>query len=127
VSSSRFHHVRIRHISAAEQPKRLRRVIVPSLLLILIFYFLLYTAFGNRGWYTLGHREYQLGQARQRLMVLEAEHATLKKRVQSMHPDHLDLDMLDELARRELRLVHPDDIVVIGTTPVIDTMTRPTP
>ena len=36
----------------------------------------------------------------------------LRRRVELLHPEHLDPDMLDERARETLGLMHPDEVVV---------------
>jgi cell division protein FtsB len=43
---------------------------------------------------------------------LAAEKLTLEKRVQLLRPEHIDRDMLEELARRDLRMVYPNELIV---------------
>jgi cell division protein FtsB len=43
---------------------------------------------------------------------LVAEKNALEKRVQLLRPEHIDRDMLEELARRDLRMVYPNELIV---------------
>ncbi len=43
---------------------------------------------------------------------LAAERTALEKRVQLLRPEHIDRDMLEELARRDLRMVYPNELIV---------------
>jgi cell division protein FtsB len=43
---------------------------------------------------------------------LSAEKLALEKRVQMLRPEHVDRDMLEELARRDLRMVYPNELIV---------------
>ena len=52
----------------------------------------------------LDQREAQLAQ-------LEAEREALENRVALLHPDHADPDMVGELLRSQLNVVHPDEVV----------------
>ena len=43
---------------------------------------------------------------------LAAERTALEKRVHLLRPEHIDRDMLEELARRDLRMVYPNELIV---------------
>jgi cell division protein FtsB len=43
---------------------------------------------------------------------LATEKAALEKRVRLLRPEHVDRDMLEELARRDLRMVYPNELIV---------------
>ena len=53
----------------------------------------------------LDQREAQLAQ-------LEAEREALENRDALLHPDHADPDMVGELLRSQLNVVHPDEVVI---------------
>ncbi len=53
----------------------------------------------------LDQREAQLAQ-------LEAQREALENRVALLHPDHADPDMVGELLRSQLNVVHPDEVVI---------------
>lgn len=46
------------------------------------------------------------------LATLQAERAALENRVALLHPDHADPDMVGELLRSQLNVVHPDEVVI---------------
>ena len=48
------------------------------------------------------------------LMESNAEHDILSRRVLLLRPEFLDRDMLDEQARHNLGLAHPDDLVIFN-------------
>ena len=53
-----------------------------------------------------------LDQRRAQLAQLEAERDALENRVALLHPDHADPDMVGELLRSQLNVVHPDEVVI---------------
>jgi cell division protein FtsB len=46
------------------------------------------------------------------LATLQAERKALENRVALLHPDHADPDMVGELLRSQLNVVHPDEVVI---------------
>ncbi len=46
------------------------------------------------------------------LATLQAERTALENRVALLHPDHADPDMVGELLRSQLNVVHPDEVVI---------------
>jgi len=46
------------------------------------------------------------------LETLQAERTALENRVALLHPDHADPDMVGELLRSKLNVVHPDAVVI---------------
>jgi cell division protein FtsB len=72
-------------------------------------------------WYAFkGPRGYAYGQQlEQRIAELNAENTSLaselealEKRVRLLRPEHVDRDMLEELARSELEMAYPNEVVV---------------
>ena len=53
-----------------------------------------------------------LDQREAQLAALEAEREALKNRVALLHPDHADPDMVGELLRSNLNVVHPNEVVI---------------
>jgi len=98
---------------------RAKKIAAPVIGIAAITYFGYHTIQGDRGilaWLQLSN---QVKQAEATLRGLEASRGKLANRVRLLHPDHLDLDMLDEQARRLLNLGRKDEILVL--TPVRDT------
>ena len=53
-----------------------------------------------------------LDQRQAQLAELQEERAALENKVALLHPDHADPDMVGELLRSQLNVVHPDEVVV---------------
>ena len=90
----------------------LRRAGPPAALLIVGAFFGGYAIMGPNGALAYGDIQRQLDKRQSDLAVLEQQRAELKNRVALLDPRHADPDMVDELARRKLNVVHPDDMIV---------------
>lgn len=53
-----------------------------------------------------------LDQREAQLAMLEAEREALENRVALLDPNHADPDMVGELLRSQLNVVHPDEVVI---------------
>ena len=53
-----------------------------------------------------------LDERRAQLAAAEDERRTLANKVALLHPDHADADMVGELLRSQLNVVHPDEVVI---------------
>lgn len=53
-----------------------------------------------------------LDQREAQLEALQKEKAALENKVALLHPDHADPDMVGELLRSQLNVVHPDEVVI---------------
>ena len=53
-----------------------------------------------------------LDQRHGQIVTLTKERDALKNRVDLMHPDHADPDLVSEHLRRDLNMVHPDEVVL---------------
>jgi cell division protein FtsB len=79
----------------------------------LAIYFGYHALSGSRGllaWQEL-NRELQASQ--QELADLRAERADLEHKVRRLHASSLDPDLIDELARRNLSLAEPLDVIIL--------------
>ncbi len=92
--------------------KRIRTSAGPTFGLLAICYFSYHLIEGDRGLfaYLKLQQEMQVQNAELQLSTLEKN--KLEKRVQLMNPENLDLDMLEERARKVLGLAHPDEVVI---------------
>jgi cell division protein FtsB len=90
----------------------LRRAGPPAALLIVGAFFGGYAIMGPNGALAYGDIQRQLDKRQSDLSVLEKQRAELKNRVALLDPRHADPDMVDELARKKLNVVHPDDMIV---------------
>jgi cell division protein FtsB len=79
----------------------------------LAIYFGYHALSGSRGllaWQELGR---ELHATQQELDSLRAERLDLERKVSRLRPGSLDPDLIDELARRNLSLVGPLDVIIL--------------
>jgi cell division protein FtsB len=94
--------------------RRSRLIIGPILGISLCAYFAYHLVQGDRGLMAWMRLNQQVREAKTTLAAVEAERSTLERRVDLLRPAHLDRDMLDERARKELDFVGPHDIVILN-------------
>lgn len=90
----------------------LNSALAPALATALLLLFIGYAIVGPSGLLAWGDYTRQLKDRRAELRVVEAKRAELANRVALVDPRHADPDMVDELLRRKLNVVHPDDVVL---------------
>lgn len=84
--------------------------ILPALLLVVILsYFSYHAVIGDRGLLALINLSKKIEIARQELDIIHAERTKLERNVMLMRDDSLDLDILDEQARRYLGYAGKDE------------------
>ena len=90
----------------------IRRSAMPALALIVVGTFAGHAVAGPNGLLAWGgyHRDLQDRQAE--LAKLEAEKAALRHRSALLDPRKADPDIADELVRRDLGLVRPDEVII---------------
>lgn len=90
----------------------LKRAIVPAVCLVLIVYLLSFAIGGPTG--VLAWRGFESEQAELKtdLAVRQAEKAALEKQVQLLDPKGVDPDLADELVRKNLNVVKPDEVII---------------
>jgi len=90
----------------------IRRVAGPAVALLIILYFLGAAVVGENG--VLSWGETHRAQAERQAVVdrLKAEQAQLAHRARLLDPQRTDPDLAEEMTRRELGVVRPDEVVV---------------
>jgi len=90
----------------------LRRAGLPAAALIVMGLFAYYAVLGPNG--VLAYRDYarQLDKRQHEFATLEKHRAELKNRVDLLDPKRANPDMADELVRKELNVVHPDEVII---------------
>ena len=90
----------------------IRRAMGPALALVIIGTIAGHAVAGPNGLFAWGgyHRDLQARQAE--LASLEATRAQLRHRSALLDPRKADPDMADELVRRDLGLVRPDEVIL---------------
>lgn len=92
--------------------RTLRRAALPGAGLVLIVFFGAYAVLGRNGMLAYGDYQRQLVKREGDYAALDRRREVLKNRVVLLDPDHANPDMVDEMTRKELNVVHPDEVVV---------------
>ncbi len=90
----------------------IRRVAMPSLALIVVGNFAGYAVAGPNGLFAWGGYHRNLNQRKAELAQLKAEREQLRHRSKLLDPKKADPDMADELVRKDLGLVRPDEVII---------------
>lgn len=96
---------------------RLRRFAGPLLFSFAVCYLAFHALNGDRGLYAYLKQSRHLESSQQELAALVLKREELENRVRMMGSDSLNLDLLDEQARRILGAARNSEIVVILDTP----------
>jgi cell division protein FtsB len=90
----------------------IRRAAWPAAGMLVIAYFLGAAIVGENGVLAWGDYRRAKTVEATRLAGLEAERARLAHRSQLLDPAHADPDLAEEMVRRELGLVRPDEVII---------------
>jgi cell division protein FtsB len=90
----------------------IRRSAAPALALIVVGTFAGHAIAGPNGILAWGGYHRALEQRQAELAQIEQQRAELKHRAQLLDPNKADPDMADELVRKRLGLVRPDELIV---------------
>ena len=90
----------------------IRRVAMPALALIVVGTFAGHAVAGPNGLLAWGGYHRALNDRKAELAQLERERAQLRHRSKLLDPRKADPDMADELVRKDLGLVRPDEVIV---------------
>ena len=90
----------------------MRRVFWPALALIIVCNFAGYAVAGPNGLLAWGGYNRDLQARKIELAKLEAERSDLRHRSKLLDPRKADPDLAEELTRRDLGLVRPDEVIV---------------
>ena len=90
----------------------IRRSALPALALIIVGTFAGHAIAGQNGVLAWGGYHRALKERQAELAQLEQQRAELRHRSQLLDPNEADPDMADELVRKDLGLVRPDEVIV---------------
>ena len=90
----------------------MKRAALPAVGLLVIVNFLGYAIVGDNGVLSWGDYRRLKEERIVQLAQLEAERARLVHRTQLLDPRRADPDLAEELVRRELGLVRPDEVII---------------
>ena len=91
---------------------RMRFYILPFIFLMITLYFTYHLIQGERGLFRLFEVNKELDEAEVLLKKSEHEKESMEAKINSLSSDSLSADMLDELGRKELGFVKPDEYVI---------------
>ena len=89
----------------------IRRVAMPALAVIVVGTFAGHAIAGPNGILAWGSYHRALQQRQVELQQIEREHSQLKHRSDLLDPRKADPDMADELVRKDLGMVRPDEVI----------------
>ncbi len=84
----------------------------PAIALLLLLFFAGYVVLGSNGVLAWGDYTRQLHAAQAELEQTQHAQAELRNRVDALNPRRVDPDLADELIRRQLGVIHHDEVVV---------------
>ena len=90
----------------------LRGAMVPALVVAVMAFFGGYAVLGPNGALAYGDYKRQLARRQIEFPALDKRRAELRNRVALLDPRHANPDMVDELARKKLNVVNPDEVIV---------------
>ena len=90
----------------------IRRAALPALALLIIANFLGYAIVGSNGVLSWGDYRRLKSERIVELAQLDAERARLAHRSHLLDPRRADPDLADEMVRKELGLVRPDEVII---------------
>ena len=90
----------------------IRRAAMPALALIVVGNFAGYAIAGPNGLLAWGGYHRSLNEHKAELVRLEQDRAQLRHRSALLDPKKADPDMADELVRKDLGLVRPDEVII---------------
>ena len=90
----------------------MRRAALPALGVLIIANFLGYAVMGDNGVLSWGDYRRVKAERAVELAQLEAERARLVHRNRLLDPRQTDPDLAEELVRRELGLIRPDEVII---------------
>ena len=90
----------------------IRRVAMPALAVIVVGTFAGHAIAGPNGILAWGSYHRALQQRQAELGQLQQQRAQLRHRSQLLDPRKADPDMADELVRKDLGLVRPDEVII---------------
>src|SRR5215213_3928323 len=90
----------------------IRRAALPALAVVVVGTFAGHAIAGPNGLLAWGGYHRDLAERKSELATLEAERAQLRHRSALLNPKKADPDLADEMVRKDLGLVRPDEVIL---------------
>jgi cell division protein FtsB len=88
------------------------RAALPAVCVAVASYFSFHAVSGPTGYVAWREYKVQHSKLQQAVQTSEEQQAALQRRLVLLDPRHVDPDLADELVRRNLDLVKPDEVIV---------------
>ncbi|WP_374135359.1 septum formation initiator family protein [Sphingomonas sp.] len=99
-------------ISISQLSVMVRRAAPAMLALGIMAFFAVYALVGSNGLFAYGDYQRRVVEQRAEFDRLDKQRAALKNRVKLLDPRHANPDMVDEVTRQKLNVVHPDELII---------------
>lgn len=96
-----------------DEPKVAKRGLTQGAALAILVILGIIAVAGPSGLMAWGENNRQLRERQEEVKRLAVERDELRNRVALLNPDHADPDLAGELLRRNLNVVHPDEMVML--------------
>jgi len=90
-----------------------QKAILPFLVFTVVGYFVYHSIQGERGILTWMQLQRHLLEAQTQLAQVIKDRQDLEERVQSLRPESINRDLLDQQVRLQLGYTHPDEVVIL--------------
>lgn len=90
----------------------MKRAALPALCLLIILYFGTHALFGTSGYLALDDIRTQRAELSASKLALEKRRAAVERDIALLDPKGADPDFADELVRRHLGVIRPDEVIV---------------
>ena len=90
----------------------MKRAALPALCLLVILYFGTHALFGSSGFFALDDIRRSKQELYQQHAALSARKAAISRNIALLNPKGADPDFADELVRRHLGVIRPDEVIV---------------
>ena len=95
--------------------KKIPHILGPFIAIILLVYFVYHIIQGERGLLAWMRLKQKIDISEQQLKHVQEDQSLLEQRVYLMRPDSLDLDMLEEQARKYLNYGDKEELTIYDT------------
>ena len=89
-----------------------RRAALPALAVGVMAFFGIYAVVGSNGAFAYGDYQRLLAKRETELAQLKQKQAVITNRVQLLDPNKVDPDIADEMTRKQLNVVSPNEVVI---------------
>ncbi len=90
----------------------MKRAALPAVCLLVMLYFGVHAVFGSSGYLALDDIRRSRGDLEGRHIALQQRRAALSRDIALLDPRGADPDFADELVRRHLGVIRPDELIV---------------